>query len=257
LAYSGGNIGQISNEITKIWNSEEVNLDAIKLLCLENNFVIDYAKTLYKPERPRDVHTILSAYSKKKVPYFFIYAKDKLQKAVEPINTSTVNRLSKIIKNPNIHFASAGLDKFDYTMLMRDKNVVVDYNIISAYKEVSQKKYLLVGEDAETSTQNYAEQIIRNKLLLVNPDIYFIADVLVKYLFHEKNVRFKSTFWSCFGDIIVENLKNNVLMKNIYCECCGDRIVSSNNRHKYCEVCWKEMNKSQTRERVKRFREKM
>lgn len=40
-AYDGGRIGPISNKISKIWNSEEPDLDAIKLLCAENNFVID------------------------------------------------------------------------------------------------------------------------------------------------------------------------------------------------------------------------
>jgi hypothetical protein len=40
-AYTGGNIGVISNNITKIWNSTHINLDAIKWLCMENNFVID------------------------------------------------------------------------------------------------------------------------------------------------------------------------------------------------------------------------
>ena len=40
-AYDGGKIGPISNKISKIWNSEEPDLDAIKLLCAENNFVID------------------------------------------------------------------------------------------------------------------------------------------------------------------------------------------------------------------------
>lgn len=39
-AYTGGKIGQVSNNITKIWNSENVNYDAIKLLCMENNFTI-------------------------------------------------------------------------------------------------------------------------------------------------------------------------------------------------------------------------
>ena len=58
-AFTGGNIGAISNDITKIWNSGNVGsdeLDVIKLLCMENNFVIDYAKTpLYKPVRPKEV----------------------------------------------------------------------------------------------------------------------------------------------------------------------------------------------------------
>ena len=43
LAYVGGNIGQISNDISIIWNSDkkENRVDAVKLLCMENNFVID------------------------------------------------------------------------------------------------------------------------------------------------------------------------------------------------------------------------
>ena len=40
-AYKGGSIGPISNDISKIWNSEEPNLTVIKLLCALNNFVID------------------------------------------------------------------------------------------------------------------------------------------------------------------------------------------------------------------------
>ena len=40
-AYTGGNIGVISNDITKIWNSDCVDIDAIKLLCMENNHHID------------------------------------------------------------------------------------------------------------------------------------------------------------------------------------------------------------------------
>lgn len=43
-AYTGGNIGEISNAITKIWNSGEINdekMQTIKWLCLINNFTID------------------------------------------------------------------------------------------------------------------------------------------------------------------------------------------------------------------------
>lgn len=35
------NIGIISNEITKIWNSDVPNIDAVKWLCMINNFTID------------------------------------------------------------------------------------------------------------------------------------------------------------------------------------------------------------------------
>lgn len=40
-AWTGGNIGEISNSITKIFNSEVPDTDVVKVLCMENNFVID------------------------------------------------------------------------------------------------------------------------------------------------------------------------------------------------------------------------
>lgn len=43
-AYTGGNIGPISNNITKVWNSGNIGeeqLSVVKWLCLYNNAVID------------------------------------------------------------------------------------------------------------------------------------------------------------------------------------------------------------------------
>ena len=43
-AYTGGNIGPISNNITKVWNSGKIGqeqLNVVKWLCLYNNAVID------------------------------------------------------------------------------------------------------------------------------------------------------------------------------------------------------------------------
>ncbi len=41
LAYKGGTIGNVSNDITKVWNNAKPNLDVVKILCMESNFVID------------------------------------------------------------------------------------------------------------------------------------------------------------------------------------------------------------------------
>lgn len=44
LAFTGGRIGGISNNITKIWNSPEINdeaRNAVKWLCMETNFTIN------------------------------------------------------------------------------------------------------------------------------------------------------------------------------------------------------------------------
>src|SRR5690606_5612403 len=113
-AFSGGNIGFYSNNISKIWNSDifingsdedkKEALDVIKLLCMENNFVIDYAKTLYKPVRPKEIDNVIKKYTKAKLPHFFIYAKDKSKKQVENVNDSLVNKFDKEFKRTPLRF---------------------------------------------------------------------------------------------------------------------------------------------------------
>ncbi|GED25191.1 hypothetical protein BAG01nite_12930 [Brevibacillus agri] len=59
-----------------------------------------------------------------------------------------------------------------------------------------------------------------------------------------KKSNYKTTLWSSFGDILVENLKRNLQRKygekNIQCDGCGERIEAVSNRKKYCNVCWRE-----------------
>ncbi|EES90334.1 conserved hypothetical protein [Clostridium phage D-1873] len=256
-AYTGGNIGEISNNISKIWNSDNVNLDVIKLLCMENNFTIDFAKTLYKPQRPKKMKKLINKYTKLKVPHFFIYAKDKDNNKVETTNHSVVNRLEKIIPNPRISFKNAQLGKFDYTMLMHNKKVKVDKKIIDKYTELDLKKPFLMGKNKDGKVDNvvFLYQDIKNQLLEVYNDEIYITDVLVKYLYGDKKAKFKTTLWECFGDIIVENLKINIknkLKNTIQCEKCGKRIIVSNNRVKYCPKCAKEINIKKTIENRKK-----
>lgn len=244
-AYTGGNIGVISNNITKIWNSDDINLDVIKWLCMENNFTIDYAKTLYKVKRPRDIGKKITRYTKNKVPHFFIYAKDKKSNEVDKINNSTVNRLSYVIPNPRFNFKSNGIGKFDCKMLMSDPSTAVQQDIIDLYDELDAKSRFMLSENKSWSDDfalSYRET--RNKILSLNTDINFVVDVLIEYLYGHKKADYKVTLWECFGDIIVANLKKNIREKfgesNIQCEICGERIAVSGNRKKYCAACWKE-----------------
>ena len=102
-AFIHGNIGIYSNNISKIWNSDvfvdgtdeerKEALDCVKLLCMENNYCIDAAKTLYMPTRPDWFTPIVSKFTNKKLPAFFEYAKDKEKKQVEERNNSFVNKL--------------------------------------------------------------------------------------------------------------------------------------------------------------------
>lgn len=260
LAYSGGNIGQISNEITKIWNSGNVSLKAIKILCMESNFTIDYAKTLYKPTRPKEINKLIHAYTRLKTPHFFIYAKDKKDNQVEKINNSVVNSLEKIIPNPIINFRGAKLGKFNYKMLMYNPNVQLDNNIIEKYTELDlNKRFIELGniDDLTSSDELYIYKDIRNKILEVNSDVRYVTDVLIEYLYNQKKSNFKATLWSSFGDVIIENLKLNIeneLNNTIQCEICGSRIEEINNQKKYCDNCWENHRKKYKAIKQKEYR---
>ncbi|MED4623974.1 hypothetical protein [Bacillus velezensis] len=145
------NIGEYSNNITKVWNSDKVDLDVIKWLTMENNFEIDYAKTLYKPTRPEHVSQRINGFLKgtynRKVPHFFIYAKDKKRKNVRSRNDSVVNRLGEKIPNNRVNFKRLA-GEFDYTKL-KNKNATLGLNEeVSArfnelYKLYSKKQEVL------------------------------------------------------------------------------------------------------------------
>ena len=138
LAFVGGNIGVISNDITKIWSQNKIDeeqLNAVKWLCMETNFTIDYAKTLFKPKRPKDVDSILKYYHNIKVPHFFVYAKDKIEKIdkktkkriekeckVCDYSEGTIDKISKEIKDTKLMFNSIrNLEPINYLMLLKDK----------------------------------------------------------------------------------------------------------------------------------------
>jgi hypothetical protein len=260
LAYSGGNIGQISNEITKIWNSNNISMRAIKILCMESNFTIDYAKTLYKPTRPKEISKLIHTYIKQKTPHFFIYAKNKDKEQVEKVNESVVNKLESIIPNPIINFRGAKLGNFDYKMLMKNPSVNLNQEIIDKYTELDLGKRFIEISDVDNISSNddlFIYKDIRNKLLKVNDDIGYVTDVLIEYLYSHKNSSFKTTLWSSFGDVIVDNLKKNIdlnLSNTIQCDMCGDRIEAVNNQKKYCEPCWKEREKELWRKNKRKNR---
>ena len=80
LGYSNNNpghsIGDISNAITKVWNSEELTndkLQLIKLIAMFNNFSIDYAKTNANIVLPSNIQKQFEQLLNFPTPYFFIH----------------------------------------------------------------------------------------------------------------------------------------------------------------------------------------
>lgn len=281
-AFSGGNIGIYSNNISKIWNSEvfingtdyekQEAINLVKLLCMENNFVIDYAKTLYKPNRPKSVHEQIASFTKGNVPHFFIYAKDKQESQVEKLNKSFVNKLDYKIINPRINSRSIGLKPINYKMMVDNPKiecrVVFDRHgklneelsdpMIVKYFELNNAYHFKVNMEcidmprnaiSETKTkQSITLKRISDEILTELSKFGYsdseVADILVKLLYHVKPSKHKSVLWFCYGKYIVENLKKHFKSstKIIQCVDCGEWFEVSvfDSATERCECCYDE-----------------
>lgn len=241
-AYEGGNIGQISNDITRIWNDTQVtqeDIDAIKLLCLEGNFCVDYAKTLYKPTRPERVDQMMRTKTNAKVPYFFREAKGKTDGQVAAINSGTVNRLRKLVPRSVLHFDYKSVGRFDYKMLMSDPDYEIDawgIEVISVFTELSRNVNGYIFVDDERSNYTYLFQEIKKTILEQFPDEEKVCDALVSYLFDVKKNKRKVVFWECFGERVVKNLKASLFGTTV-CRECGSRFTRHSAFDEVCDDC--------------------
>lgn len=285
-AFTGGNIGIYSNNISKIWNSNtmlhgtnEERQDAIniiKLLCMENNFVIDYAKTLYKPERPKKVHDKICELTNVPLPHFFKYAKDKEDWQVDDKTDSLVNKFDDLFINPRFEFRKLKLEKPDYRYLMSNigqtcnvsflPNGKVDKNntdpMIVKFNELNKKFYFKLNKNminvyrVMTTKANVRQDVIYRRIVKqVKSELSKfgysnkeIADILVLYLYKLRDSRHKVLLWVCYGDILYKNLTKYFKQKrkSVQCVDCGNWFYAGikSTTIKRCEKCAKNIKKS-------------
>lgn len=247
-AYTGTNIGVISNYITKAWNSADPDIEVVKLLTMEANFSVDYAKTLFKPVRPDNVDEQIKRYTKPKVPYFFKWVKDKNSEQVEPINNSVINRLHDIIPVRKLDYHFAGIDKFDYHTLMHSPmNAPVNgvqecgdkfVEIVKSFVGYNSSPTLYTVDDKDVKEEygadNYANMLIRQMMLEDGSDIYEVVDKLIVYYFGSYRTKRKASLWRVFGDVICDNIRANH-NKYKHCKVCGKLCIS--NERGLCKAC--------------------
>lgn len=249
LAFTGGKIGGISNDITKIWANGKIDDDAknaVRWLCMEVNFTIDYAKTLFKPTRPEYVDTILKKYSKQKVPYFFYYAKDKRLDQVEPINDCTINKIVKEIKdNRNMFRPMKNLAAIDYLLLLKNKEDVYLCNEVNKVFDKWNKKYgNNISFDEENTNRNNIIAIanqVKSDLNAIEPDDNKVINSLVTFLYKKPSTRKKKLLWYVYGEQLYNNLLHNIVTHDI-CRICGKRTNEDLINGK-CSECRKEESK--------------
>ena len=296
-AFVGGNIGIYSNNISKIWNSdtfvsgtEEQRRDAIKLiklLCMENNYTIDYAKTLYKPVRPDEVNERIARYTNSRLPHFFKYAKDKKDRQIIDANDSFVNKLERMIPNPRINFRKLNIGPIDYTLMMHDPDIDVECSVTSngrlieeetnpvivEYCKFDKRHYMSVDSTINLSNTNKSESYMRmqtKNARMVNEvraalsrfgyDDVEIVDILVKYLYGIRKSANKTMLWLAYGDVIYKNLSDKLKpqTKEVQCVDCGEWFeVPVNDGMSYrCEGCEKERQRELSRIRMQNMRKR-
>lgn len=239
-AWTGGNIGEISNQITKIWNSDKPDDDAVKILCMLNNFTIDYAKTLYKPTTPTEWENRISQATCGKVPAFFKYAKGKLDHQVNPRGTGVVDRLFQEVQIYKFRFHSSSLGDFDYRMLMYDENIPYgekEEKIVAEFRRDSSRIGIPNVSMYDDGNHYFWDIKELRKKYLQYGSLQYITDVLVRGMFHEHHISKKSAFFDCFGDQIYYNLNNNLPAKTHACQRCGKRFVFTEPHQLYCDDC--------------------
>lgn len=276
-AYHHGNIGTPSNEITKVWMTlnpsstiEEIQnaIEVISLRCADVNFIIDYAKTLYKPEIPKYILQKYKIYSGKKVPHFFIYAKNKTNKQVENIGQCNIDRITSVVKSNCIVFKNL-LGKYSYKALMNNPDIDCKNEkaneILELYREIEntnlrrlshvdfsildidEKKHMLLQIEFDTNKQ-------RNMFVnIIGESKEYITDVLVKSLQNDIN---KDTLWRLFGDVIYNNIEHNLNNTKI-CKCCKQRFEYVSKKGKpplYCNDCASKIELEMSKNRMRKHR---
>lgn len=225
-AFTGGNIGIYSNNISKIWNNtvfitgsaeqRQEAINCVKRLCCQNNFVIDYAKTLYKPEFPHKINKQISKYTNTKLPAFFEYAKDKEKSQVEKRNDSLVNKIYSKIPNKPIKMKGLKFGEIDYQIMMSNPKIRCSNEVSNLYDKLNkQYRYMINMKDEYTNNLQYIACIIKNEFSKFGYSNETIADMLVEYLYG-KEKRYKQLLWFCYGQYVVNNIEKNLRDKGEY-----------------------------------------
>jgi hypothetical protein len=261
------NIGEYSNMITKVMNSDNKDIDLVAKICWLNNVFIDYAKTSWTPEIPEELERTLKQLKNSKLPNFFIYAKDKDEESVLPINKNSVvdnmvlyvdNMMKMEGKETRLRYDFASLPKFVISNILVNNvdDIIYDDGLINKFNEMCRSKYKTrirhnlenMDKAEELNEEEYIDGVligeIYDYIFSNNMDIDYSIDILIKYVFKEN--KDKDMLFTLFGDIIVSRLEDKfsdlATESAIYCEKCGKIIKkkSVNSRAKYCDECAEE-----------------
>ena len=306
MAHEYSGIGVFSNMITRLWNRDKPDAEAAALICMTNNYSIDAAKTGFLnsyESYPKIKARVNKAIGGKngKMPHFFQYSKNgrknddkQKDKSFAKQNNSTMNRICRRFDDiGNINMNYAGIAPFNWQMMMDKPCLKTNNELVSLFCDMDTSN---ISNLIESKGYNEAADVenvcgfellkediiseIENRYGSIEEAYPFIA----KYLFTGENVSkstHKQMFWRVFGDIALNNIRNNIKdcdicphckmhipswVKNHVCnkasigffECvdCGKMCERVNSRQYRCEECQKIHRATSVKQNFKRFYDK-
>lgn len=170
-----------------------------------------------------------------------------------------MNKLFDKIPNKPINTRGLKLDKIDYHKMMSNINIVCPKDVSDLYDTLNKEyRYKVNMKDEYIDNLHYVACSIRNEFSKLGYSEETIADMLIKYLYGGEK-RAKQLFWFCFGQYVVNNLENNIVVnktKFIQCADCGEWIEidikdNSTNRCPDCYMLYRKRYKAE-KERMRR-----
>lgn len=141
---------------------------------------------------------------------------------------------------------------------MYDPETIVDKEVIKVYTEMNQEYHFKINmQDEYKNNLDHIAKGIRDKLMEFGYSEIQITDMLVKQLYGIKKSKNKEALWFCYGDIIYDNLKRNLMnnmdksenavrdTKKRQCIDCGEwfEIDVKNTESERCPECYKKYEK--------------
>ena len=268
-AHDSSGIGQISNNLCKLWNSDNPDYDSAKLLCYYNNQVIDGAKLpiindyAKFPEIKKKIDRAIGGINSR-MPNFFQHSRNgrhnannrlHKKKTFKPANQSIMNRIcEKFSHIGNMNMNYAGVAPFNDEMLLDGPVYDINNDAINLFCEMDNANLLNqidcdqasdISEKINSCNFDAVKDQIVEEMEYRFGNLNDVYASVEHYLFTGENAgkqNHKQMFWRVFGDIAVNNLEKNIIACR-ECPDCGMSIPLWGRKHicgqehRYSVVC--------------------
>lgn len=156
---------------------------------------------------------------------------------MEAINRSCVNRLRTMIPRKSLKFKFEGMGDFDYRTLMNDPDIRIDTKVTRKFAALSREYKFNYNLNNNNDNEQYIASFIRKSMLDTGYPESDIVDMLVKELFGVRKTKKKLVFWSCYGDVVYDNIQKNIDKNFTSCNYCGVRFYKQRKEEMVCPNC--------------------